>query len=173
VQPTPKGWSCQGSTAPTPCHATIKSHLRSAVPAPTAKLTSEIGYPKLRISQLCLESTPIPSFERYVSSGMRGSWEFGRRRAIIVGGTPERGAVVVRLKEFLAFTRSQGYRREELLTMIESQRVAANKGNLGCLAIIRGWQVVAISCWCWTTTVRKPAKFWCCTTIRRILSLLH
>jgi GntR family transcriptional regulator len=46
--------------------------------------------------------------------------ELGRGRAIVVSGTPERGAVVVRLKEFLEFARSQGYRREELLTMMES-----------------------------------------------------
>lgn len=49
-----------------------------------------------------------------------GLLELGRGRAIIVAGTPERGAVVTRLKEFLDFARSQGYRREELLTMMES-----------------------------------------------------
>lgn len=49
-----------------------------------------------------------------------GLLELGRGRAIIVSGTPERGAVVARLKEFLEFARSQGYRREELLTMMES-----------------------------------------------------
>ena len=50
----------------------------------------------------------------------KGLLELGRGRAIIVAGTPERGAVVTRLKEFLDFARSQGYRREELLTMMES-----------------------------------------------------
>jgi GntR family transcriptional regulator len=49
-----------------------------------------------------------------------GLIELGRGRAIVVAGTPERGAVVARLKEFLDFARSQGYRREELLAMMES-----------------------------------------------------
>jgi GntR family transcriptional regulator len=49
-----------------------------------------------------------------------GLIELGRGRAIVVAGTPERGAVVARLKEFLDFARSQGYRREELVAMMES-----------------------------------------------------
>ena len=49
-----------------------------------------------------------------------GLLELGRGRAITVSGTPERGAVVARLKEFIEFARSQGYRRDELLTMMES-----------------------------------------------------
>ena len=49
-----------------------------------------------------------------------GLLELGRGRAIVVSGTPERSAVVDRLKEFLEFARSQGYRREEVLTMMES-----------------------------------------------------
>jgi GntR family transcriptional regulator len=49
-----------------------------------------------------------------------GLIELGRGRAIVVAGTPERGAVVARLKEFVDFARSQGYRREELLAMMES-----------------------------------------------------
>ncbi len=49
-----------------------------------------------------------------------GLLELGRGKAIMVSGTPERGAVIARLKEFLEFARSQGYRREELVTMMES-----------------------------------------------------
>jgi GntR family transcriptional regulator len=49
-----------------------------------------------------------------------GLLELGRGRAIVVAGTPERSAVVARMKEFLAYARSQGYRRDEVLTMIES-----------------------------------------------------
>ena len=49
-----------------------------------------------------------------------GLLELGRGRAIVVAGTPERSAVVARMKEFIAFARSQGYRRDELLTMMES-----------------------------------------------------
>jgi len=48
-----------------------------------------------------------------------GLVELGRGRAIVVAGTPERSAVVARMKEFLEFARSQGYRRDEVLTMME------------------------------------------------------
>jgi hypothetical protein len=46
--------------------------------------------------------------------------ELGRGRAIVVAGTPERGAVMARLKEFLDFARSQGYRRDDIMTLIDS-----------------------------------------------------
>lgn len=47
---------------------------------------------------------------------------FGGRevRTIVVAATPERSAVVARMKEFFAFARSQGYRRDEVLNMMES-----------------------------------------------------
>ena len=46
--------------------------------------------------------------------------DLGRGRAIVVAGTPERGAVISRMKEFLDFARSQGYRRDEVLAMMET-----------------------------------------------------
>ena len=46
--------------------------------------------------------------------------EFRRGRGITVVGTPERGAVATRVNELIAFARSQGYKREELVRMIES-----------------------------------------------------
>src|SRR5512142_1934205 len=52
-----------------------------------------------------------------------GLLEFRRGRGITVTGTPERGAVIARTKELLHFARTQGYRPDELITIIE--RVAA------------------------------------------------
>src|ERR1700720_3351634 len=48
-----------------------------------------------------------------------GLLELGRGRAIVVAGTPERSAVVTRMKEFLDFARSQGYRRNDVLKLIQ------------------------------------------------------
>jgi hypothetical protein len=39
---------------------------------------------------------------------------------VTVAGTPERGAVTARAKELIAFARSHGYRRDELIALIES-----------------------------------------------------
>jgi GntR family transcriptional regulator len=48
-----------------------------------------------------------------------GLLEFRRGMGIRVAGTPERGLVLARARELLQFARAQGYRREELLEMIE------------------------------------------------------
>jgi GntR family transcriptional regulator len=48
-----------------------------------------------------------------------GLLEFRRGRGISVAGTLERGAVVQRAKELVAFARSQGYRLDELVEIIE------------------------------------------------------
>jgi GntR family transcriptional regulator len=49
-----------------------------------------------------------------------GLVEFGRGSGITVSGTPQRGAVVERVRELVEFCRAQGYRRDEVVQMIES-----------------------------------------------------
>jgi len=49
-----------------------------------------------------------------------GLLEVGRGRAITVAGTPERGAVVAKMKELVEFGRRNGYRRDELIAMLQS-----------------------------------------------------
>ena len=48
-----------------------------------------------------------------------GLLEFRRGRGILVAGMPERGAVVQRARELVDFARSQGYRLDELVAIIE------------------------------------------------------
>lgn len=48
-----------------------------------------------------------------------GLLEFRRGRGISVAGTPERGAVVQRAKELVAFARKHGYRLDELVEILE------------------------------------------------------
>ena len=48
-----------------------------------------------------------------------GLLEFRRGRGISVTGTPERGAVIDRAKELVEFARRHGYRRDELVRIIE------------------------------------------------------
>lgn len=45
--------------------------------------------------------------------------DFRRGRGVTVAGTAEAGAVTARARELIAFARTQGYRREELLELIE------------------------------------------------------
>jgi len=49
-----------------------------------------------------------------------GLLEFRRGRGITVAGTPEQGAVTAKAKELLRFARHHGYRRDELIELIES-----------------------------------------------------
>jgi len=48
-----------------------------------------------------------------------GLVEMGRGRAIIVAGSPGRTIVVEKLRELIAFARTQGYRPDELATMMQ------------------------------------------------------
>jgi GntR family transcriptional regulator len=48
-----------------------------------------------------------------------GMLEFRRGRGVTVAGTPERGAVIARARELVSYARQQGYRRDELIRLIE------------------------------------------------------
>lgn len=49
-----------------------------------------------------------------------GLLEFRRGRGVSVAGTPERAAVLEKARELVALARSHGYRRDELMRMIET-----------------------------------------------------
>jgi GntR family transcriptional regulator len=49
-----------------------------------------------------------------------GMLEFRRGRGITVAGTPQRGVVMARLKDLVAFARQQGYQPAEVIAMIEA-----------------------------------------------------
>jgi GntR family transcriptional regulator len=49
-----------------------------------------------------------------------GLLEFGRGRGATVAGTPERTAVLDKARELIEVARRHGYRRDELVRMIES-----------------------------------------------------
>jgi GntR family transcriptional regulator len=48
-----------------------------------------------------------------------GLLEMGRGRTTVVAGRPEKGAVVTRAKELIAFARAQGYRHDELVSLMQ------------------------------------------------------
>lgn len=49
-----------------------------------------------------------------------GLLEIRQGRGIKVVGTPERGAVLARAREFVGFARQSGYGRDEVIAMIEA-----------------------------------------------------
>ncbi len=50
-----------------------------------------------------------------------GLVDFTRGRGVRVVGSPQRSAVVVRVNELLEYARQQGYRRDEVVAIIQSQ----------------------------------------------------
>ncbi len=50
-----------------------------------------------------------------------GLLEFRRGRGITIVGSPDQGAVLAKVKELIRFAREHGYRRDELLGLIESE----------------------------------------------------
>ena len=51
-----------------------------------------------------------------------GLLDFTRGRGARVVGTPQRGAVMARIDELLSYARTQGYRRDEVLALIQAHR---------------------------------------------------
>ena len=49
-----------------------------------------------------------------------GLLDFQRGRGITVAGTPQQGVVVKRVRELIEFCRLQGYRRDEIIEIIQS-----------------------------------------------------
>src|ERR1044071_7691217 len=49
-----------------------------------------------------------------------GLLEFRRGRGVTVAGTPEKSAVIARTRELVSFARQQGYRRDELIRLIQT-----------------------------------------------------
>jgi GntR family transcriptional regulator len=51
-----------------------------------------------------------------------GLLDFTRGRGVRVVGTPQRGAVMARIDELLDYARTQGYRRDEVVGLIQAHR---------------------------------------------------
>ena len=51
-----------------------------------------------------------------------GLLDFTRGRGVRVVGTPQRGAVMARIDELLTYARTQGYRRDDVLALIQAHR---------------------------------------------------
>jgi GntR family transcriptional regulator len=49
-----------------------------------------------------------------------GLLDFTRGRGVTVAGTPEKSAVLSKVRELIDFARTQGYQRDEIIDMIEA-----------------------------------------------------
>ena len=102
---------------PTPLHEQVAAAIRRAI------RDGEAG-PGDRIPQARDLATVLGVNRNTVLRALRllrdeGLLEMGRGRTIRVTGSPEQGAVIDRVRELVDFARRQGYKREELIGLVE------------------------------------------------------
>jgi GntR family transcriptional regulator len=101
-----------------PLHEQVAADIRRAIAEGEAGPGDRIPQAKDLAAVLGVNTNTVLRALRMLRE--EGLLELGRGRAIIVAGTPERGAVLTRMKDLMDFGRHQGYRREELIAMMES-----------------------------------------------------
>src|SRR5690242_5383720 len=102
---------------PLELHEQVASEIRRAIRDGEAKPGERLPPAKDLAAVLGVNTNTVLRALR----GLRdeGLLEFRRGRGITVTGTPERGAVVERAKELLQYARTQGYKPDELIRIIQ------------------------------------------------------
>ena len=101
---------------PTPLFEQVAAEIRRAIADGEAKPGERMPLARDLASVMGVNANTVLRALRLLRE--EGLLEFRQGRGITVAGTPEKGAVLERLNELLAFARSQGYRSEELIAMI-------------------------------------------------------
>ena len=102
---------------PTDLYEQVAAEIRRAIAEGEAKPGERLPPAKDLAAVLGVNTNTVLRSLRLLRD--EGLLEFRRGRGISVAGTPERGAVVQRARELVAFARSQGYRLDELVEIIE------------------------------------------------------
>ncbi len=108
-------------------HEQVASEIRRAIAEGEAGPGERIPQAKYLAKVLNVNTNTVLRALRLLRD--EGLIEMGRGRAIIVAGTPERTAVVEKLRELMTFARAQGYRPDELATMM--QQLSSSVINAG------------------------------------------
>ena len=103
---------------PTPLHEQVAAEIRRAIAEGEAGPGDRL--PPARDFAAVLGVNGNTVFRAFRLLRDEGLLEFRRGRGVTVAGTPERGAVTAKAKELIAFARRHGYRRDELIDLIES-----------------------------------------------------
>lgn len=102
---------------PTLLHEQVAAEIRRAITRGEAKPGERIPQARDLASVLGVNTNTVLRALRLLRD--EGVIEMGRGRAIIVTGTPEDGAVLAKVKELVEVARRHGYRRDELIAMIQ------------------------------------------------------
>lgn len=104
-------------TDPTDLYEQVAGEIRRAIADGEAKPGERLPPAKDLAAVLGVNANTVLRALRVLRD--EGLLEFRRGRGISVAGTPERGAVIAHATDLVRFARSQGYRVEELVRIIE------------------------------------------------------
>lgn len=102
---------------PTLLHEQVAAAIRRAINDGEAKPGERIPQARDLAAVLGVNTNTVLRALRLLRD--EGLIEMGRGRAITVTGTPERGAILAKVKELTELARRHGYDRDELIAMIQ------------------------------------------------------
>lgn len=102
---------------PTPLYLQVAAEIRRAIAEGEAAPGDRLPLARDLATVLGVNTNTVLRALRTLRD--EGLLEFRRGRGITVSGTPQRGTVLRRVNELVDYARTHGYRREELITMIE------------------------------------------------------
>ena len=103
---------------PTDLHFQVAAEIRRAIAAGEASPGDRLPPAKDLAAELGVNANTVLRALRLLRD--EGLLDFKRGRGVHVSGTPEHGALVDRARELVELARHHGYRRQELLDLIES-----------------------------------------------------
>lgn len=102
---------------PTPLHEQVAAQIRRSIAEGDAKPGDRLPPAKDLAAVMEVNANTVLRALRELRD--EGLLDFRRGLGVRVAGTPEHGVVLSRARELLALARHHGYRREELMEMIE------------------------------------------------------
>jgi GntR family transcriptional regulator len=102
---------------PTLLHEQVAAEIRRAIGNGEAKPGERIPQARDLAKVLGVNTNTVLRALRLLRD--EGLLQLGRGRAITVTGTPDQGAVTAKVKELVELGRHHGYRRDELIAMIQ------------------------------------------------------
>ena len=103
---------------PVDLHEQVAAELRRAIAEGEAKPGERLPPARDLAAVLGVNTNTVLKALRALRD--EGLLEFRRGRSITVAGTPEQGAVTAQARDLVHFARTQGYRLDELIEIIES-----------------------------------------------------
>jgi GntR family transcriptional regulator len=102
---------------PTELHVQVAAEVRRAIADEEARPGERLPPAKDLAAVLGVNTNTVLRAFRVLRD--EGLLEFRRGRGVTVTGTPERGAVVARVRELVEFARTCGYRTDDVVRIIE------------------------------------------------------